>query len=142
MRLEDRLWVRWEVQPDSRQMLVPQLILQPLVENAIVHGIACCREGGWIQLSSRKNGSSLEIQISNSMCGQGAQGMGVGLRNIKGRLKYLYDHEALFEFTTHDSQFATATLTLPAFPSSQKATVRTELEHTTVEGRSAGTDRR
>jgi two-component system LytT family sensor kinase len=141
VRLGERLEVRWEVASETRGLLVPQLILQPLVENAIVHGIACCREGGWIQLSSRKNGSSLEIQISNSMCGQSSQGMGVGLRNIKGRLQYLYDHEARFEFTTHDSQFATATLTLPALPSSQQATVRTDLEHTTVEGRSAGIDR-
>jgi len=111
------------------------------VENAILHGIACCREGGWIHITSRKNGPSLEIQISNSMCGQGSQGMGVGLRNIRGRLKYLYNDEAQFEFTTHDNQFATATLTLPIFQSSQKPTVRAELEHTTVEGRSAGTDR-
>ena len=141
VRLGERLDVRWDIDPGTRGLLVPQLILQPLVENAILHGIACCREGGWIHITSRKNGPSLEVQISNSMCGQGPQGMGVGLRNIRGRLKYLYNDEAQFEFTTHDNQFATATLTLPVFQSSQKATVRTELEHTTVEGRSAGTDR-
>jgi hypothetical protein len=141
VRLGERLDVRWDIDPGTRGLLVPQLILQPLVENAILHGIACCREGGWIQLSSRKHGSSLEVQISNSMCGQGRPGMGVGLRNIRGRLKYLYNDEAQFEFTTHDNHFATATLTLPAFQSSQKATVQTKLEHTTVEGRSAGTNR-
>jgi len=141
VRLGERLDVRWDVASETRGLLVPQLILQPLVENAIVHGIACCREGGWIQITCRNNAPSLEVQISNSMCGQGLQGMGVGLRNIRGRLKYLYNDEAQFEFTTHDNQFATATLTLPAFQSSQESTVRAELEHIPVEGRSAGTDR-
>jgi len=141
VRLGERLDVRWDIDPGTRGLLVPQLILQPLVENAILHGIACCREGGWIHITSRKNGPSLEVQISNSMCGQGLQGMGVGLRNIRGRLKYLYNDEAQFEFTTHDNQFATATLRLPIFQSSQKPTVRAELAQTTVEGRSAGTDR-
>ena len=54
MRLGDRLQVRWNVQPETRRMLVPQLILQPLVENAIVHGIACCRGGGWIQITATR----------------------------------------------------------------------------------------
>ncbi len=142
VRLGERLDVRWDLATETGGLLVPQLILQPLVENAIVHGIACCREGGWIQIASRKAGSSLEVQISNSMCGPGQQpGMGVGLHNTRGRLKYLYSDEARFEFTTHDNQFATATLTLPIFESSRQATVRGEFEHTTVEGRNARLDR-
>jgi hypothetical protein len=142
VRLGERLEVRWDLAPETCGLLVPQLIFQPLAENAIVHGIACCREGGWIQIASRKTGSSLEVQISNSMCGPGQrQGMGVGLQNTRGRLKHLYRDEAQFEFTTHDNQFATATLTLPAFQSSQMATVRAELEHTAVEDRGARTDR-
>ncbi len=141
VRLGERLDVRWDIDGGTRRLLVPNLILQPLVENAIVHGIACCREGGWIHLTSRRVASSLEIQISNSLCGLSGQGMGVGLGNIQGRLKHLYHDEAQFEFTTHDDHFATATLRLPAFPSSQEETVRAELEHTTVEGRRAGNDR-
>src|SRR5260221_12404380 len=54
MRLEDRLEVRWRIDSATRQLLVPQLIMQPLVENAIYHGVACCRGGGWIEISSRR----------------------------------------------------------------------------------------
>lgn len=142
VRLGERLDVRWDIGSGTRGLLVPQLILQPLVENAIVHGIACCREGGWLQVTSRKNGSSLEVQISNSMCGAGQQpGMGVGLQNTRGRLQYLYGDEARFDFTTHDDHFAIATLTLPAFQAAQRATVGAELEHTTVEDTDARPDR-
>ncbi len=50
MRLDGRLEVRWKTQPGTGHQLVPQLILQPLIENAIVHGIACSRDGGWLRL--------------------------------------------------------------------------------------------
>ena len=133
VRLGERLDVRWDIDSGTRGLLVPQLILQPLVENAIVHGIACCREGGWIQILSRRNTSLLEIQISNSMCGPGArQGMGVGFANTRGRLKYLYHDEARFEFTIHEDHFATAMLTIPVFEASRG--VIAELAQTTPEG--------
>ena len=142
IRFGERLDVRWDIDSGTRGMLVPQLILQPLVENAIVHGIACCREGGWIQIASRKTGTSLDVQIANSVCGLGQRpGMGVGLQNTRGRLKYLFGDEAQFEFVTHDSQFASATLTLPALQTSQMESVRAELAPTGTEGRNAGTDR-
>ena len=60
MRLEDRLDLRWKIDENTRQMLVPQLILQPLVENAVVHGVACCRAGGWIEIVSRSTDGTLE----------------------------------------------------------------------------------
>src|SRR6202030_641557 len=66
MRLEDRLEVRWQIDPAAQQLLVPQLIMQPLVENAIFHGVACCREGGWIEISSRREGGLVGIRICNS----------------------------------------------------------------------------
>lgn len=119
VRLGERLDVRWEIGDGTKSLLVPQLILQPLVENAIVHGIACCREGGWVQIASSKNGPTFKIQVSNSMCGpEETQGTGLGLRNTAGRLKYLYRDEAQFEFKTHGDQFATATLTIPVLESS------------------------
>jgi hypothetical protein len=139
VRLGERLDVRWDIDADTRGLLVPQLILQPLLENAIVHGIACCREGGWVQVASRKHGQTLEIQIANSMCGLGQKpGMGVGLQNIRSRLRYLYSEEATFEFKTHDYQFATATMILPAFYCTDKPV---EISHAGEEVRSARSDR-
>jgi two-component system LytT family sensor kinase len=127
VRLGERLDLRWDVDSSTRGLLVPQLILQPLVENAIVHGIACCRQGGWIQIVSRRSGSRLQIQVSNSMCRtRTRQGTGLGLSNTRGRLKYLYNGEAQFEFETRDDQFATATLMIPALESSHSAPAELE----------------
>ena len=61
MRLGDRLTVRTQLSADAREYLVPQLVLQPLVENAIVHGIANSRNGGWIQISSELNEQHLRL---------------------------------------------------------------------------------
>jgi hypothetical protein len=114
MRLEDRLEVRWQVDPATRQLLVPQLIMQPLVENAIFHGVACCRGGGWIEISSRRAGDTLEITIRNSVGGKSQAGMGLGLQNTRARLKHLYEDDAALRFEYGGDAVASATLVLPA----------------------------
>jgi two-component system, LytTR family, sensor kinase len=114
MRLEDRLEVRWQIDPAARQLLVPQLIMQPLVENAIFHGVACCRGGGWIEISSRRAGGLLEIAIRNSVAGKRQAGMGLGLQNVRARLKHLYEDEATLCFDQGADGVAIATLVLPA----------------------------
>ena len=122
MRLEDRLEVRWQIDPAARQLLVPQLILQPLVENAIFHGVACCRGGGWIEISSRRAGATLEIRIRNSVGGKRQAGMGLGLPNVRARLKHLYEDEATLYFDQGNDGVATATLALPAIGQQREAT--------------------
>lgn len=117
MRLNGRLEVRWEIQPDTRQLLVPQLILQPLVENAIVHGIACSREGGWLEIRSRRLEGLIELNIRNSVGGKDESGLGLGLRNTNARLKYLYSDEAALSFAIGEDRLATARLLLPALGS-------------------------
>jgi hypothetical protein len=114
MRLEDRLELRWQIDPATRHMLVPQLILQPLVENAIFHGVACCRGGGWIEISSRRVGEMLEITIRNSVGGKSKAGTGVGLQNTKARLKHLYEDDAALQFELGNDGIAVASLLLPA----------------------------
>jgi sensor histidine kinase YesM len=142
IRLRERLDVRWDVAPDTRAQLIPQLLLQPMVENAIVHGIACCREGGWIQITSRKRERWLEIQIVNSMCGKQRQGMGVGLQNARSRLKYLYGEEAQFSFAIEQNQLAIASVTVPSFEASPEAIANAEMLHATAaEGPHARPDR-
>ena len=121
MRLEDRLEVRWQIDPAARQLLVPQLIMQPLVENAIFHGVACCRGGGWIEILSRRAGGTLEIAIRNSVGGKRQAGMGLGLQNVRARLKHLYEDEATLCFDQGSDGVAIATLVLPAIGQQKEA---------------------
>src|SRR5215472_1422934 len=120
MRLENRLELSWEIHADTRQLPVPQLIMQPLVENAILHGVACCRTGGWIRIMSRRVEGTVQIQIRNSVGGSGRGGIGLGLQNTKARLRYLYGDEADLSLDFGNDGVAIATLTLPAFVSQQQ----------------------
>ncbi|MGE5207646.1 MAG: sensor histidine kinase [Chlamydiota bacterium] len=119
MRFGERLVVEWAVNPRTRQLLVPQLILQPLVENAIRHGVACSREGGWIEIAAQERNGILELRVRNSVGGKRPPGTGVGLRNTEARLKCLYAEEARFSFTVAGDQTATAAISLPALDSNQ-----------------------
>jgi len=120
MRLGARLEVRWKIDVDDLPVLVPQLILQPLVENAILHGIACCREGGWIEIASRRVDGTMEIRIRNSVGEKRHEGMGLGLTNTKARLKHLYSEEGAFSFEINEEHIAVATICFPAFISHQQ----------------------
>lgn len=119
MRLGKRLEVRWQIAPETQAALVPQLILQPLIENAIVHGIACCREGGWIEVRSQQTGKMVAIEIRNSVCGRGENGLGLGLQNTAARLKYLYATEAAFTMEIGGDGIAVVSLSMPSFGATQ-----------------------
>jgi two-component system LytT family sensor kinase len=114
MRFGQRLTVTRSIDPASLRCQVPQLILQPLVENAIRHGIASSRENGWVEISSNLGEDTLELRIRNSVGASRPKGSGVGLRNTKARLKYFYSDEASLTFTLDEDQTATATLVLPS----------------------------
>ena len=117
MRFGSRLTVTQSIDPGTLRCLVPQLILQPLVENAIRHGIASSRENGWVEISARAAARGLELCIRNSVGIVKREGAGVGLRNTRERLKYLYSDEASVDFSLHDDQTATATIVLPSIES-------------------------
>jgi two-component system, LytTR family, sensor kinase len=121
MRLEERLELRWAIAPETRQLLVPQLIMQPLVENAILHGIACCRGGGWIEIVSWRAEDALEIRIRNSVGGRQREGMGLGLQNTRARLKHLYADEADIFFDLGTNGVATASVRVPAISAPKQA---------------------
>jgi two-component system, LytTR family, sensor kinase len=90
------------------------------VENAIVHGVECCRAGGWIEISSRPAENAVEIQIRNSAGAEKREGLGVGLQNTKARLNYLYANEASFSFRREENGIVVATLVLPAIGQHEK----------------------
>ena len=119
MRLGRRLKVTWPVAPETFRLLVPQMILQPLMENAVRHGVSSSREGGWIELAANVSKGILTIRLRNSVGGSPSNGTGVGLRNAEARLKYLYFGDASLRFEISEDHVATVFLTLPALNSPQ-----------------------
>ena len=91
-RLRDRLEVSLDVDEGARVALVPHLILQPLVENAIRHAIAPRVEGGRVTILAKRRGDWLQLVVRDD--GPGLQSApnttGVGLRNTRQRLQHLY----------------------------------------------------
>lgn len=116
MRLGDRLEIRWNIQAGTEHLLVPPLILQPLLENAIAHGVASSRERGWLEIALRRSDNQLEMTVRNTVRGKGTPGSGVGLQNTRARLNYLYSDEASLSLDISDG-VATATILLPALGS-------------------------
>src|SRR5208282_5671238 len=97
-RFQDRLQVEMDIQPHTLSALVPNLLLQPLVENAIRHGIGPRRAPGFIRISTRQVFDELWMEISDNGLGlTGYGGMapleGVGLNNTRARLQQLYNHD-------------------------------------------------
>ena len=114
MRLGSRLSVEWQIEPQSLDALVPQLLLQPLVENAVLHGAASAPDGGSLLLRTTIHRDRLLIRIANSVARSSQRGHGLGLSNTKARLQYLYSGDAHLEFAIDSAaQHAMASVTLP-----------------------------
>ena len=96
VRFGERLSSRFDVQEATRECLVPPLVLQPLVENAVTHGIASVLEGGEVRVAARLAGARLELTVENPRDPQAARrrGAGVGLDNVRKRLAALYGRDA------------------------------------------------
>ncbi len=129
MRFGARLTITQRVDPDTLPLLVPQLILQPLIENAIHHGLGGSREQGWIEITSTRRGDSLELVLRNSIGSNRPEGMGVGLRNTSSRLQHLYAGEGLFTFEFSDENTATSTLILPALGGHRQPEIGSASDH-------------
>lgn len=117
MRFGSRLKIEWLIAPESSRLLVPQMILQPLVENAVRHGIAPAREGGWVKIEAATHDGLLNIQVRNSTSGKTSNGTGVGLRNVEARLRYLYSGDASLCLAFDGDRSAVVTLVLPVLNS-------------------------
>jgi LytS/YehU family sensor histidine kinase len=94
MRLGDRLTVEWDVAPETLAACVPSLVLQPLVENAIQHGIAALARPGRLAIQARREDGYLHLQVRDTGPGlahdQAKHGNGIGLANTESRLRRLY----------------------------------------------------
>jgi two-component system LytT family sensor kinase len=119
MRFGPRLNVQWSIAPETAHMLVPQMILQPLVENAIRHGIAASREEGWIEVATTNSDGKFHVRVSNStgLSVVKSNRNGVGLRNVEARLRFLYSGDANLRLNFGQDRTAVAILSLPALQS-------------------------
>ncbi|HEX8799346.1 MAG TPA: histidine kinase, partial [Terriglobales bacterium] len=115
LRLGKRLEVRWRISPEVHDAFIPQLLLQPLIENAIVHGVSSSQGPGWVQIEASAGDERLLVVIRNSIGGVSQPGLGVGIANTRARLRYLYGDDASFEFEVVDGQGAAAQISIPAF---------------------------
>jgi two-component system, LytTR family, sensor kinase len=118
MRFSDRLKIQMNIEPDTLDAAVPNLILQPLVENAIRHGISPRLAGGLIELSTRNENGILEIRVTDD--GEGLQhewraesSGGIGLANTKARLEQLYGAEHRFHVRNRAGGGVEALLAFP-----------------------------
>jgi two-component system, LytTR family, sensor kinase len=116
LRFPDRLHVDWDVAPETRGARVPALLVQPLVENAIEHGLASAR-GGRVRVRARRTGAMLELEVSDD--GPGFRDAasdpsgGVGLANTRERLTLLHGAAATLECSNLDGGGGSVRIRLP-----------------------------
>jgi two-component system sensor histidine kinase AlgZ len=116
VRLGERLRLTMTAGPDVLEAAVPYLVLQPLVENAIRHGIAPLAVAGRLDVRVEGDGAHLRIEVINDgrrPAGDGASGAGIGLANVAERLRHLYDDEARCEAGWRDDGRFHVRLALP-----------------------------
>jgi sensor histidine kinase YesM len=118
-RFGDRLRVVEEIDPESRGVQVPPLILQPLVENAVRHGISPTVEGGTLRIETRVDGATLRIVVQDDGKGTGLIELeemlseGYGLRNVRDRLNTRFGEGDWFRFESSRSDGTKVELVIP-----------------------------
>ncbi|HEY6361397.1 MAG TPA: histidine kinase [Vicinamibacterales bacterium] len=113
LRFGDRLNASVEVASDAEQGLVPPLLLQPLAENAVRHGIATLVQGGDVTIAITRRGDRIEVNVENAYDADGQRsGTGVGLANVRARLDASYHGRASLKVQSSESRFR-AVISLP-----------------------------
>ena len=113
----ERLRVEWRVEPETLSAVVPNLILQPLVENSIRHGLAPLEQGGRLEVCARRRDGRLVLQVRDSgqeLAVAEARGDGgVGLANTRARLRNLYGAAHRFEIAARPGEGTVVSIELP-----------------------------
>jgi two-component system sensor histidine kinase AlgZ len=105
LRIGERLRVDWRADDVADDVLIPPLLLQPLLENAVYHGIESLPGGGKITVTLRRSGDMLKIGVENPCAKRGSAphpGNHMALRNIRERLALLFDVEASYKVERGD----------------------------------------
>ena len=118
VRFGKRLQISTDIAEDTLTLAVPPLILQPLVENAVHHGVAHLLDGGEVRLAARRSGDRLELTVENPCDPDrpSSRGAGVGLGNVRARLAATAADAGRVEVTAEPERFRVRLL-LPAVPS-------------------------
>ncbi len=96
-RFGERLRVEWSLDQRANAARLPPLILQPLVENAVKHGVEPSSAGAQLRVRTRLRDRTAVLQVSNTVpTGQGGAGHGIGLANVRDRLRLLHDLQGSF----------------------------------------------
>ncbi len=121
-RFDSRLRIEYFIAPDTLGLMVPNLILQPIIENAIRHGIARRAAGGRLQISSAIVNEWLLLTVSDDGPGPGADlREGIGLTSTRARLQQLYGAQQSFEFSAAPGGGACVGIRIPLRRSSELA---------------------
>ena len=102
IRFQNRLTIEFAIDPETLHALVPNLILQPIIENAVRHGIAQQPDAGRIEVRSQRNDGHLRLDVLDDGPGlRETAGEGIGLKNVRERLQNLYGSEYEFRLSNN-----------------------------------------
>jgi two-component system, LytTR family, sensor histidine kinase AlgZ len=114
VRFGERLGIDQQIDPGCHSCRVPPLLIQPLIENAVTHGIAPMIDGGILKIRAARSGSNLEITLENPFDEESARhaGTAVGLQNVRDRVNRMFGDEGRVDVQCGRSRF-TVTLRFP-----------------------------
>ena len=118
----DKLRVEKEIDPRTLEVMVPSILLQPLIENSIKHGLEPRIHGGTVTLRSKLEGDRIRIEVADDGVGMGNRpvsalqrtGAGIGMKNVQERLEVLYGNQAKFSVTSSPGRGTLVAIELPA----------------------------
>lgn len=116
IRFSDRLRVKMRISPEALDARVPSLVLQPLAENAVRHGLSPQNEGGLLEIGAERSGTDLVLSVRDTGVGLGPESErrgGVGLQNIRSRLAVLYPDAHRFTLENHPGGGTLAVVCIP-----------------------------
>jgi two-component system, LytTR family, sensor histidine kinase AlgZ len=106
VRFGERLRVEWALDASAGAARLPGLLLQPLVENAIKHGVEPSPGGAQVKVSTQRRGGTVVIKVTNTVpAGQGRRGHGVAQDNVRDRLRLLHDVQGQFQTVLKDGVY-------------------------------------
>jgi len=119
----DKLRVEKEIDPRTLEILVPSILLQPLIENSIKHGLEPRIHGGTVTLRSRLEGDRVSIEVADDGVGMNNRpasalrraGAGIGMKNVQERLEVLYGNQARFNVTSNPGRGTSVCIEIPAY---------------------------